>query len=146
MKILEVLMLFYQYAYYLMRIWDKRAGMSASFTQFKAFSIFGSFQALALVTVYGFVYHTMPGPPIHKISSSTVVTAFAIGLVLCFMNQRIIGSENRIHHYKEIFDAWDKNKRTRWTIYVISIAVSTLVAFLLVAEISLYGLNLKKWN
>ena len=138
-------MLIYQYAYYLISEWDKRAGMPVLFTEIKALSLFSMFEVLALGTVYGFVYHVMLGLPIREIPSS-IIGAFAIGLMLCYVNQRIIGSENRIRHYRKIFDAWDKNKHMRWTIYVISIAVSTLLAFLLVAETSLNGLNPKKWN
>jgi phosphate/sulfate permease len=131
MKILKTIMLLYQYGYYLMREWDIRAGMPVSFTKFKAPVIFGAVETLVLAAAYIFVDRIILGQPIHELPSliSPIVAAFAFAFVVCYINIEIIGDDSRIHHYKEMFDGWDKSKRTRWKLYVIAIAVASLAAF-----------------
>jgi hypothetical protein len=131
MKILKTIMLLYQYAYYFMRQLDERARMPISFTKFKAPIVFGTVELWVLVAIYLFVDRIILGQPIHELPSSIspIVAAFAFAFVVCYINVRIIGDDSRIHHYKEMFDGWDKSKRTRWKLYVIAIAVASLAAF-----------------
>jgi len=141
-------MLLYQYAYYFMRERDKHAGMSISFTKFKAPVLYSIVETLVLATVYIFIDCIILGQHSHKSPSSisSVVIVFLYAWIVCYINQQIIGSDSRIHHYKEIFDAWDKKKHMRWKIYVIFIAVSALAAFFIVGEISQNGLNPQNWK
>jgi hypothetical protein len=58
----------------------------------------------------------------------------------------MLGPDSRILHHKKIFDAWDKWKRLRWKVYLISIAVFSLAAFYLVGEITQNGLDPQNWK
>jgi hypothetical protein len=132
MKIMKISMQLYQYSYYLMREWDKRAGMPPWFTEYKTVVFLFAVETWTLFAVYSFVEYIIPGSPIRSMPS--ILIMFLYALAMCYFNQRLLGSQSRIQHYQEIFDAWDKGKRARWTIYVIAIVVLTFGGFLLGAE------------
>lgn len=133
-------MLMYQFAYYMLRKWDQRAGMPISFTKFKTVIFATALETWVLLLIYGFAdrlifSHVFFGSPVHEIPSS-IIGAFAYALIVCYLNQQLLGSDGRIHRYKAIFDSWDKAKCMRWNIYVISLALGIFAAFFLVAEIN----------
>ena len=55
-------------------------------------------------------------------------------VVLIYVNAKILASKERVAHYKELFDAWDKRKLTRWKIYAVSFAVMSFVVAVLLAN------------
>jgi hypothetical protein len=148
-KILETSMLLYQYLYYDMRYWDKQLGLPASFTKFKIPILVGVFETFILLTIYDFIDniifgHRIFGLPIHEIPSS-VIGACVYALVLCYVNQRILGPDRQIEHYKKIFDAWDKWKHRRWCFYTWAIMAVIAFVFFAVCAADQNGLHPKKW-
>lgn len=141
-------MLLYQYAYYAMREADKHSKFPIQFTRIRTFSVLSIIEALILATVNLVIYRVIHGQNFHKLPSPPypVITFFACGLVVYYINKRIIGNDSRIHRYKEIFDSWDKWKRLRWKILLICIAVASLASFYLVSKITQYGLAPQNWK
>jgi hypothetical protein len=143
-------MLLFQYTYYVMREPSKRWGFPVRLAKFRALVVIGLVKLLMLVTGYVFIAriilgHNMPNPPLPP-WISPVIAAFAFGLVVNYINILIIGHDNRVFHYKVIFDTWDKGKRLRWKILLISIAGASLAVFFLVGEVSQKGLNPQNWK
>jgi hypothetical protein len=75
-------------------------------------------------TVYLIVHHIISG---HSFVGSdlpdlgnpvSMIEFIAFFSVLYFINNRLLGSDRRMHHYKEIFDTWDKWKHRRWNFYI----------------------------
>jgi len=150
MKILHTIMLLYQFAYYAMREEDKRRGRSASITRFRTFGGLCIVELWWLVVAYLVVAriilgHRISGVP-YSVSISSAIVAFAFGLVVHYINLRIIGPEGRIHHYKQIFDAWDKWKHFRWKALLIGILVLSAIVFFVVGEVTQNGPNTQNWK
>jgi hypothetical protein len=145
-------MLLFQYVYYMMRGWDEQLRLPAWITQSKAYVVFFALDLFLLATVclifhrmifdHPFVYANLPDFD----APSTIIGAIAFACVLYYINQKILGSDKRIEHYKKIFDAWGKGKRMRWRFYVISIMVSIFAILMIVVEADQNGLNPKSWN
>jgi hypothetical protein len=147
-KILETFMFLCQYDYYVMREADKRSDFPVWFTKYRALVVLGITETLMLATVNLLIYRIIYGQTFPKLPSLPfpVIAAFTYGLVVYYINKRIIGPDSRIHHYKEIFDSWDKWKRLRWKVLTISIEVASLAAFFLVGEVSQNGLDPQNWK
>jgi ABC-type spermidine/putrescine transport system permease subunit I len=77
---------------------------------------------------------------------SSIIGYIVFCSVLYYINQKILGSDSRIEHYKKIFDSWDKWKRRRWRFYVTSIMISIYAVLMLVIEVDEDGLNPKNWS
>ncbi len=150
MKILDLIMLLIQYAYYVMREEDRRWGRPVRFTRIRTFSVLGIVEFWMLVVCYLIITRTFLGHRIPKVplsfSPTSVISAFVGGLVVLHINKKILGCDSRIKRYGEIFDAWDKGKRMRWKILLILIAVLSLAAFFFVGELSQNGLEPQNWK
>jgi hypothetical protein len=150
-KILETSMLLYQFIYYMMRGWDGQLRLPAWVTQSKAIAAFGALELFVQLTVCLIVHRMIFGhafvaanlPDLDKPSSIIVIIAYMS--VTYYVNQKILGSDRRIEHYKKMFDSWDKWKRRRWRFYVSLIMISIGAGAVIVAEADQFGLHPKKW-
>jgi hypothetical protein len=150
-KILETFMLLHQYNYYDMRNTDEQLRLPASFTQFRASTVFFASETIVLLTIciivhrmifgHAFVSANIPNPA----TPSFIIGGLAYVLVMTYINNRILGSDRRIEHYKKIFDAWDKWKRRWWRFYTYAIMASIVAVFLIAIEADQTGLHPKKW-
>ena len=133
-------MLLYQFIYYMMRGWDEQLRLPAWVTQSKAYAVFGALELFVQLTVCIIVHRMIFGHPFVGTDlpdldkTPSIIMIIAYGSVTYYINQRILGSDQRIEHYKKIFDSWDKWKRRRWRFYVTSIMISIAAAFLLTIE------------
>jgi ABC-type sulfate transport system permease subunit len=150
MKFLKTMLLLFQYTYYVTREADRPAERSLRISKARTVFVLALTEMFVLVTMYlliarAIVGHPIPKPPL-PFSISPVIASFTVAFVLCYTNVRIIGRDNRIQHYKEIFDAWDEGKRLRWKILLISIAVLSIAAFFVVGEVTQNGFDLQNWK
>jgi hypothetical protein len=95
-------------------------------TKTKALSVFGIAELCMAAAVYFFVNHQILARPAPL--NFSYVFLGVCGLVINFLNQLILGSENRTRHYRQIFEKWDKKKQMRWNLYVSLILVLSLLA------------------
>jgi polyferredoxin len=131
MNFLDALMYVFQYSYYRMIKWDEglQKAMSTSgivSTKIKTLSVFGIAELCMVAAVYFFLNHQILARPAPLAFS--YVFLGVCGLVMTFLNQLILGSEDRTKHYRQIFEKWDKKKQRRWSLYVSLILVLSLVA------------------
>ena len=131
---MKKLMLIYQYAYYAVRESDKRKELSVGFTKMRVNALVSVFESFLLMTIYGWI-DIMHGPHLHNLPTSVLIV-FPYILVVFYINNRLLGSQERIQHYKTIFDGWDKRKRQRWAYFVASIVLLIFVSFFIVIEVS----------
>ena len=129
---------------------DKRWGFPVWITKFKVPVFLGIIEfcilLIADLSIARIILgHHIPKPPL-PFSISPAVASYSVAFILCYINIRIIGRDSRIHRYKEIFDAWDKGKRLRWKILVISIMFASITAAFLVGEVTQNGLNPQSWK
>lgn len=151
MKLLEVFMFLYQYLYYVMREWDKQLGMPDWFTKSKFNFAILVFESWPLIAIYGLVsniiFQRKMIIPDCFLTPSGLIGLSLYTLVLWYINQRIIGGNKRIHHYKKIFDTWSKKKRGLWKLYIFSIlALLFAIVYIVGVEIDQYGLSPKNWK
>jgi hypothetical protein len=151
-KILETSMLLYQYLYYAIRDQDEQLWLPVSFTQFRAFGAFFAFETMMLLTVCVIVHRTIFGHTFvnanlpDPATPSFIIGGLAYVLVTTYINNKILGSDRRIEHYKKMFDSWDKWKRWRWSFYTYSILASIVAVLLLTIEADQNGPNPKNWQ
>jgi uncharacterized membrane protein YeiB len=122
-----------QYVYYIARKGDVNAEMPPWFTNMKVVIFISATETLAFLVIYGLVDKIILASHTHK-TSNPIWVLVPFGVIMCYLNQKIIGNENRIQHYKRIFDVWDKNKKMLWTLFVIAIPISVFVAFLFLVK------------
>jgi hypothetical protein len=144
-------MLLYQFIYYMMRGWDEQLRLPAWVTRSKAYAVFFALELFLVLTVclivhrmiYGhaFVGTDLPDP----YKPSSIIAIIAYTSVTYYINQKILGSDRQIEHYKKMFDAWDKWRRRRWRFYVTSIMLLIAAVFLIAIEADQFGLHPKKW-
>jgi hypothetical protein len=148
MKILEMLMLLCQYTYYLMCESNRRLGWSHRSAITRALVLLGLTETLVLATISLLIYRVIHGQRFHNLPFPLfpAIAAFAYGLVLFYINKRIIGGESRVRHYKAMFDAWNEGKHLRWKIMLISIAVLSLAAFFVTGEVTQNGPDPENWK
>lgn len=151
-KILETSMLLYQYSYYMMRVWDEKLRLPKLVTQTKIFAVYMVVELFGLLTVciivhriifgHTFVNANLPNPA----TLSFIIGAIAYILVTTYLNNKILGSDRRIEHYKKIFDAWDKWKHRRWSFYVSLIMILIFAVLFIADEVDHENhLNPKDW-
>ncbi len=143
-------MLLFQYTYYVTREADRRAERSIRISRIRAIFVLALTEMFILLTTYLLIARIIVGHPIPKpplpFSISPTIASFTVAFVLCYINVRIIGRDNRTQQYKEIFDSWDQGKRLRWKILLIAIAVVSLAAFFLVGQVTQNGLDPQNWK
>jgi hypothetical protein len=150
-KILETSMLLFQFIYYIVRGWDEQLRLPAWVTQSKTYVVFLALELFLMATVCLIVHrmifgHAFVGADLPDLDKpSSIIVFIGCTSVTYYINQKILGSDRRIEHYKKIFDAWDKWKRRRWRFYVTSIMISVYAVFMIVAEADQFGLHPKKW-
>jgi len=147
MKLLDTTMLVFQYLYYMGREADKRLRLPSAVSKIKVLVVLIMCQTILLGTIYSFgvcVIHGRPFSNTHDIFE--VIVLLLVGLFLIYINNRMLGNDDRIQQYKEIFDAWDKKKRLRWTILSTFIGLALLAACFVVLEMSQHGLEFQKWK
>jgi len=133
MKLMRTVTLLYQYVYYWMLEID-RGKLSEMTSKYKAFLVFLAVETWMLGAFY-IIGARMFGVGIHKIHLPIVV-CLAYVFAMLYVNRWLLGYPKRTEHYKKILDGWDKWKRARWKLYVVFIAVSVFVLFMLVVQAS----------
>ncbi len=135
---MKTLMLIYQFAYYWMieRDHGKSEPWHARYTALCSIIFVEIFLLGWILAIYNIIAISQGGV-IHR-SYLTQAQGLPYGIAafigLLYLNGKILASKERVAHYKKLFDAWDKRKRTRWKIYVVSFAVMTFVVFVLLAN------------
>jgi len=134
---MKTLMLIYQFAYYWMIQIDHRK--QAWVARIRALSAIIGIEFVLLgwlLSIYDIIAISM-GAVIHR-SYLTRAQMLPFGIAafigLLYLNGKTLASQERVARYKELFDAWDKRKRTRWKIYVVSFGVMAFVVFVLLAN------------
>ena len=134
---MKTLTLIYQFAYYW--IIERNRHKPAWLARQSALIAIGVVETYVLAS-FGALYNIIAishGAVIHR-SYLTRVQMLPYGILyfaaLIYVNAKIFASSERVARYKELFDSWDKRKRTRWKIYVVSFAVMAFVVFVLLAN------------
>jgi len=88
-----------------------------------------------LATIYVLIKHMLPSGFLPEVNSPTFVAAgTGTALALYFFNCLIIGSSERIRHYKQIFKEWDSAKHARWKLYMFCSAFAGPIAFIVAVK------------
>jgi len=137
---MKTLTLIYQFAYYWMIEKDhgKSQAWHARYTALCSIIVVEFFLLGSLLSIYDIIAISM-GVVIHR-SYSTQAQMLPYGIAafigFIYLNGKILASKERVAHYKELFDGWDKRKRTRWKTYTASIPILAFVVFVLIAHTS----------
>ncbi len=135
MKLSEVPMFIYQYAYYQMIKWDERMWAGKSKTQMVPTEIKPPIVLGIIGIQLGFsldfiVTRLICNRPMYLPYNPLLFFAI-FGLALTFLNYLMLRSKRRNEHYHRGFAGLDKQKQARWNFYLISIGVLSLVSCLL---------------
>jgi hypothetical protein len=137
MKIIRVFMLIFQYARY-WQVEINRVGgkMPEPFVEGIVLGVMVLVESLWLGSIYIFVANVMLGVPIHQNAPFQWGPYLAYIGAMAYANNRLLGPKERIKHYKEIFDSWDKWRQMRWKLYEIFIVASAFAVFALAFQAS----------
>jgi Na+/melibiose symporter-like transporter len=143
-------MLYFQYAYYIGREADKPQKSSQGLTKAKTVFALGAVEVSLLASAYLAVAriilgHRLPRLPMPSFMSPIAVS-FIVAFILCYINVRLIGRENRIHRYKEIFDGWSKERRLRWKISSLCLLFGSILLCFVIGEVTQNGVNPQNWK
>jgi hypothetical protein len=140
-----MLLLIYQFAYFWMIEIDRRR-YSAEFSRFRALSaiiVVEIFLLGSFLSIYDMIAISL-GVVIHRsylTQAQMLPYGIAVFIGLIYLNGKVLASKERMAHCKELFDGWDKQKRTRWKIYVVSFAALAFLVFVLLANKSVQMLQ-----
>lgn len=135
---MKTLMLIYQFAYYWMieRDHGRSQPWHARYTAFCSVIVVEFFLLGSLLSIYNIIAISHGVVIYRSYLPRAQMLPFGIAafIGLLYLNGKILASKERVARYKELFDAWDERKRTRWKIYVVSFAVMAFVVFVLLAN------------
>jgi hypothetical protein len=124
----------FHYTYYAMVMHDGKVGSwSPSWSRNKAIFIFFVVETWMIFSAYLIVarisgWHARIAPP------TVAIVAYVAAML--YGNHVLLIRRESVGRHKAVFDGWSEEKRLRWNVLAISVAVSAFAVFMLLVETS----------
>ncbi len=131
-KVLEVMELVIQYAYYAMLSWDKKQGLwSGRFSRSKAIFVLFVVETWMFLVVYLAVGRALG---FHAGVHFPLGVILGYVAVMLWLNHRVLRSHERIDYFRSVFSKWDRRKCLRWNVGLVTVAIVVFAVFLFLAS------------